>query len=99
MKAQRTNPFAAPGFHYHSLTPAGQAQVADFFHYHEFGLVGAAVWDGCIKFQTPGVPKGWDRDSTYYYRLVNYYASGGSWVPTPTPGFTPAVTTDPIPTP
>ena len=95
MKSQRSNPLNSLGFWYRSLTPAHGVLQADWFRYHEFGLLTLAVWDGCIKFPTTGVPKGWDRDSTYYNRLVDHYVFPSTWTVTPISGFTPAVTTDP----
>jgi hypothetical protein len=76
---------------YH-LTPARRSGGTYPWTYHQFGLLGSAVWDGCISITGYGVPKGWERTGTYKPRLVNYYVTG-TWNPTPASGFTPLLTT------
>lgn len=73
-KAQRSNVLTGALFVYHSLKkPADLVFSTGSFVYHQFGLVSSAVWDGCLKFQTGGIPVGWDRETTYKTALVTTY--------------------------
>jgi hypothetical protein len=97
-RAQRSNPLTYVGFvtRFLSLPHESGSQQYEF-HYHQFGLLGAGVWDGCVKFPSTGVPMDWDRDSTYQSRLVAEYSFPLTehWSPTPTSGFTPSVSANP----
>jgi len=96
--AQRSNSYWSPGFYFNTLDPAGSlGPTTGGWNYHQFGIVGTAVWDSAAAIVGYGLPQGWERDTTYKPRLVNRYFSGGAWTPTPASGFLPRVTTDPGP--
>lgn len=94
MTAQRTNSFEAPGFWYNWLRPAGDSTwYHGTWNYHQFGVVSSSTWDGCIYLYGFGVPKNWDRDTTYRVRFVKEWLTGRTWSPTPSGGFVPALAT------
>ena len=98
MKSQRSNPIPEePNFavlRTKPLTPAGAFGFSSFYWaHHTFGIVQGSAWDACVDIVEYGVPKDWNRDTTYRNRLVREYREGWSWLPTPVSGFVPAVTT------
>ena len=97
MRAQRSNAMVGPLYITNYLSPAGKPGGSFPWAYHQFALLSSNVWDGCINLYGYGVPKDWARDSTYQSQLVKHYNPSGTWLPTPSGGFTPLVTTNPPP--